>query len=106
VRLRWHFATSRGLANGAWFIDSVFITEPLCLPPVSNPIILNPAINGNLFTFSINTVTNRNYLIDYKTNLTDAAWQTMEVLPGNGSLQTISVPIDLSSRRFFRFRVE
>jgi hypothetical protein len=106
VRLRWHFAKSRGIPDGAWFIDSAFITEPLCLPPVSNPVILNPTLNGNLFRFSINTVTNRNYIIDYKTNLTDIVWQTLQVLPGNGSLQTISVPIELDSHRFFRFRVE
>lgn len=106
VQLRWHFAGVSGTTNGGWFIDSVFVTEPLCLPPVSNPVILNPALNGNFLTFAIDTVTNRNYLIESKTNLTDAVWQAVETLPGNGSQQVISVPIGPDSRRFYRFEVQ
>ncbi len=105
VQLRWHFAGSRGLINGDWFMDSVDITEPLCLPPVGNPIILSPALSGHLFSFGINTVASRNYIIEYKTNLTDAVWQTLESLPGNGSEQIVSVPIDQKSR-FYRFVVQ
>ena len=106
VQLRWHFAGVSGATNGGWFIDSVFVTEPLCLPPVSNPVILNPALNGNLLTFAIDTVTNRNYVIEYKTNLTEAAWQAVETLPGNGNQQVISVPIGPDRQRFYRFEVQ
>jgi hypothetical protein len=106
AQLRWHFATSQGMQGGAWFIDSVIITEPNCLPPVSNPIILNPALKGNVFTFAIDTVSNRNYVIEYKKDLTESVWQTLQILPGNGSRQTIQVPIDFQSRRFYRFHLQ
>lgn len=106
VQLRWHFASSRGLPGGAWFVDSVFITEPLCLPPVSNPVILNPVLSRSFFTFAINTVAGRNYIIEYKTNLTDATWQTQQTLSGNGSQQIISVPIGLDRQRFYRFHLQ
>jgi photosystem II stability/assembly factor-like uncharacterized protein len=106
AQLRWHFATSRGMPDGAWFIDSVFVTEPNCLPPVSNPVILNPALKGNFFTFAIDTVSNRNYVIEYKTDLMESVWQTLQILPGNGSRQTIQVPIDFQSRRFYRFHLQ
>ena len=106
AQLRWHLANASGLPDGGWNVDSVIITEPLCLPAVNNPVILNPALSGGMFTFAINTVTNRNYLIEFKTNLTDAAWQTAETLPGNGNQQIVSVPIEPDSHRFYRFAVQ
>jgi hypothetical protein len=106
LRLRWHFAKSGGSTNGAWFLDSVVITEPQCLPPVTNPVILNPALNGNFFTFTINTVSNRNYIIQFKTNLNDPTWQLLENRTGNGSPQVISVPTGGNAQRFYRFVVE
>ena len=105
VQLRWLFSGSRGMTNGAWFIDSVDVTDPVCLPPVTNPIIINPEASGHLFSFSINTVAQRNYIIEYTTSLTSGTWQTLESLPGNGSIQTISVPIG-STPMYFRFVVQ
>jgi hypothetical protein len=106
VQLRWVFATSRGMANGAWFVDAVDVSEPLCLPAVSNPIILNPMLQTNDFTFEINTVSNRNYVIQYKTNLTDALWQALETIAGNGNQQTISIPVAPTGHVFYRFSVQ
>jgi hypothetical protein len=106
VQLRWLFATSRGITNGGCFVDSVIVTEPLCLPPVGNPVILNPALNGDFFTFTINTVSNRNYIIQYTTNLANVVWQTFEIRAGNGSPQVISVPIHPDRQRFCRFVVQ
>jgi photosystem II stability/assembly factor-like uncharacterized protein len=106
VQLRWHFASSRGMTNGGWFIDSAFITETSCLPPVVDPRILNPRLNGNQFAFTINTVSNRTYYIQYRTNLTDDAWLTQQTVPGNGSPQIITVPLDPLKPRFYRFQVQ
>jgi hypothetical protein len=106
VQLRWHFAGSSGMPDGGWYVDSVLVTEPVCLPPVVNPVITNPSLTGNLFTFTIDTVSNRNYDIQWKTNLTDPTWQTMETLPGNGSQQVVSVPINPDKQRFYRFVVQ
>jgi hypothetical protein len=106
VQLRWRFASSVGMTNGAWFIDSVKITEPVCLPPVTNPVILNPRLIRGIFTFAINTVSNRTYVIEYKTNLTDNGWQIWETLAGSGNQQTISVPTSPDPKRFFRFVVQ
>ena len=106
VQLRWNFATAAGRPDGGWFIDSVRITEPQCLAPVTNPVILNPVALRNSFNFAINTVTGRTYIIEYKTNLDDPLWQTFQTLPGNGSQQTISAPINGLSRQFFHFRMQ
>jgi hypothetical protein len=106
IQLRWHFASVSGQTNGGWYVDSVLVTEPICLPPVSNPVILNPTRSGNLFTFAINTVNNRNYVIEYKTNLNDPNWQILETLPGNGNQQVITVPTGPDAQRFYRFVVQ
>jgi hypothetical protein len=105
VQVRWHFATSRGLANGGWFISPVLVTEPLCLPPVTNPLMVNPAVHDGLFMFGINTVTSRTYLVEFKTNLTDNAWQLFQTLSGDGTLQNVSVPSSSAPQSFYRFRV-
>ena len=105
VQLRWLFGSVRGMNNGGWFIDSVRMVDPVCLPAVSNPIIVNPALNGHNFTFGINTVSDRSYVIEYSTNLNGAVWQTLETLPGTNGLQTVSVPTG-SSVLFFRFIVQ
>lgn len=106
VRLRWHLATTVGQTNGAWFVDSVRVTEPNCRPPVVNPTILNPAVQGRAFTFSINTISSRNYVIEYKTNLTDTAWQTWQTVAGDGTQQTLSVPLTTARQQFFRLVVQ
>jgi hypothetical protein len=106
VQLRWHFAGSRGLAGGAWFVDTALITESICLPAVSNPVIVNPALVRGLFTFAINTVPGRNYVVEYKTNLTDPIWQTQQILSGNGSQQIVTVPANPDHQRFYRFHLQ
>ncbi len=73
---------------------------------MSNPVILNPALSGSFFTFAINTVAGRNYVVEYKSNLTDAAWQTYQVVSGDGSQHIISVPISLAAQRFYRFHLQ
>lgn len=106
VQLRWHFGSGFGMPGGGWFVDSVLVTEPICYPPVTNPVILNPSLSNNMFTFSVNTVTNRNFIIEYRSNLNQGTWQTLETLPGNNNLQTISVPIGPDNQRFYRFVVQ
>jgi hypothetical protein len=105
VQFRWHFGSLVGMTNGGWFIDTVRVIDPLCLPPVLNPVILNPTVTGNIFAFSINTVTNRTYILEYKANLTDPAWQFLQTLAGDGSQQTVQTSLTTPGQRFYRFRV-
>jgi hypothetical protein len=101
VRLRWQLATARGLANGFWFLDSILVTEPFC--PSRDLVIVNPLMRQGRFTFGINTETSHTYFIECKTNLTDAAWQFLQSIGGDGNLQTIVVPAT-GGQRFYRFR--
>lgn len=106
VQLRWRFATSRGMTNGGWYIDSVAVTDPQCLSPVTNPVIVNSGQTNSVFSFGINTVSGRTYVVEYKTNLNDSAWTFFENLNGNGSLQTVHVPVTSARQQFYRFHVQ
>jgi photosystem II stability/assembly factor-like uncharacterized protein len=105
AQLRWHFAGARGSTNGFWFLDTVQVTDTVCLPPVTNPVIINPALRNSSFTFDINTVTGRTYIVEYKTNLNDSVWQFLQNVNGNGTQQTVGIPITSSAQAFYRFRV-
>jgi hypothetical protein len=106
VKLRWRLATSTGDTNGFWSVDTALVTEPLCPPPVTNPVIVSPTLHSNTFSFSINTVSNRAYVVEVRTNINDLQWQYWQTLTGSGFLQTINVPVQNTSQRYFRFRLQ
>jgi hypothetical protein len=103
VRLRWRLGAARGLAGGFWYLDTVLLTEPFC--PSRDLEIVNPLIRQDRFTFGINTAPNHIYYIECKTNLTDAAWQFLQTVDGDGNLKTVVVPAT-GTQRFYRFRRE
>jgi hypothetical protein len=107
VQLRWRLATVFGRPDGGWWVDSIVVTDPQCLPPVANPVIYNWAIvEHSLFQFTFDTVSGRTYIVECKTNLDDAAWQTLQTVPGSGFPQTTLTPMDMTGHRFYRFRVQ
>jgi len=103
VQLRWHLTSGFSATNGAWFIDSVVVTEPLCVPP--GPFISASRTSQGL-ALSFNTTTNRNHTVEYKTNLTEAVWHTLQSLTGSGHQETVVSPIGQDRFRFFRLKVD
>ncbi len=108
VQLRWHFATSSTMPvpGGGWFIDAVSVSEAQCLPPVSDPVMLNPRVSRGQFEFDISTAPSRYFYVDYKTNLNDTAWTLLTTLNGDGTLQTVSNTVVGASQTYYRFRVQ
>ncbi len=105
VQLRWRLGTSVGSTNGGWFIDSVMVIDPTCPPPVTNPVMVNVRTQGQFILFSINTVSNRTYTIETKSNLTDSTWQALQSFVGTGGLQDISARMYNPGTGFFHFIV-
>ncbi|HSU56880.1 MAG TPA: S8 family serine peptidase [Candidatus Dormibacteraeota bacterium] len=70
--------------------------------PVLSAISATPAD----FTFSFETLPGKTYFIEYKDSLDDSAWQTLQSIPGDGGLNTVTSPISAMPQRFFRLRVE
>ena len=70
------------------------------------PEMLASAVNGDEFTCSFVTIDGKNYKVEFKDSLDDANWQTLQSIPGDGSVKTITNSIYPVPQRFFRLRVE
>jgi hypothetical protein len=69
------------------------------------PPSLASAASGNTVNLSFPSVTGHNYNVQYKTNLTDAVWQTLTTVSGTGT--NVVVPdITAPGARFYRLFVQ
>jgi uncharacterized delta-60 repeat protein len=77
----------------------------LFLDPQAPPL-MNPSRNDDLFRVSVPTLAGRFYLLEYKNTLSEASWQSLPAVKGNGAVKAISDTITNQSQRFYRLRVE
>ncbi|HZT22901.1 MAG TPA: hypothetical protein VFB55_08335 [Verrucomicrobiae bacterium] len=85
-----------GIQGGTFYVDNVyFYTAPS----------LAAGISGGQLTLSVPTRSGVNYTVQYKTNLTDATWQTLTNFTGDGSTPILSEPLDQPSR-FYRLMIQ
>jgi hypothetical protein len=61
--------------------------------PAPPAVILQPQTMGANFQFSFQTQAGLNHAIEYSTNLTQNVWQTYSTVAGDGTVQTISLPL-------------
>lgn len=73
---------------------------------VAAPTLTNPMLNGTTFTTSVASVRGKNYVLQYKTSLTDAPWIDLAAVPGNGSRITLTNAPVSSPQTFYRVLVE
>ena len=70
-----------------------------------NPPLLASTLSGNTVNLSFPSVNGHDYNIQYKTNLTDAVWQTLTTVPGTGT--NLLVPDAAADRaRYYRLFVQ
>lgn len=90
-----------GVTGGIFYIDNVYFYTA-AVPPASPTLtatLASPNVN-----LSFGTQSAYNYTVQYKTSLTDAAWQTLTNVVGTGS--TMAVPDSLANtNRFYRVYV-
>ena len=76
------------------------------LPNIISPTITSPALQGGTnFVFSFNTQIGSAYVVDFKTNLTDAAWKPLNTNSGTGGIITVTNAAN-STRGFYRVRLQ
>jgi hypothetical protein len=58
--------------------------------------------------FSFMTAPGSSYVIEYKNALDDPAWQTLQTIPGDGTVKTFEDPVPQPppSQRFYRVRIQ
>lgn len=64
--------------------------------------IVNFQHSGNTTTFSFPTQAGQTHIVQYKDNLNDAAWQTLEIIYGNGDTANITDATATGPTRFYR----
>jgi hypothetical protein len=67
--------------------------------------IRSATLNGPNFLVSFSTATGKNYTVQYKPGLTNAAWQNLSTIAGNGGIKTVT-NTGTASQRFYRLRAQ
>jgi hypothetical protein len=62
--------------------------------------------SSNLVIISIPTVTNRNYLLSYTTNLLDAIWTPLQTNAGTGDSIIFQEPTTNGPARFYKTELQ
>jgi PKD repeat protein len=100
-------------ANAGAFTNAVVFasnggasTNVLIGRAIDPPLILSASFNGSDFSFSFSTLAGFTYVVQYKDLLSDSAWQSLNSIPGDGTVKAVSLPIATAPQRFYRLLVE
>jgi len=86
--------------------NSITSTPAATLTLASSPSITSPAVPGHTnFVLSFNTQIGPAYVVDFKTNLTDATWKSLKTNSGTGSIITVTNTVN-SPSGFYRVRLQ
>ena len=99
------------LSEGAFSNVVVFVTDGGLSTNVvtgfgfGTPVIVQLTSSATEFTFSFATVPGKIYEVQYKDSLDAALWQTLQFVPGDGSLKTITNLTTTPAERYYRLSV-
>jgi hypothetical protein len=92
-----------GAQGGTFYVDNAYFYNS------TNVVQVGPTItammSGTNFNLSFPTQIGFTYTVQYKTNLTDAVWQTLTSFGGNGSNQQVNDPA-VQASRFYRLSIQ
>jgi len=110
---RWNFTwsnlvqgtfTLRADAAAAGVTNSATRVVQVVYAPIDQFKLIAPAKNGDTFSFSIQTLDGRTYVIDYTDYLANPDWHSLPNVNGDGSVQTVNDTAPGVPQRFYRFR--
>jgi Trypsin len=67
IQLRWRCGTDSSVSAAGWYVDTITLNAHQCCPAA--PLLIEPQISHNVFTFTLAGGAGRNYAIDGTTNL-------------------------------------
>jgi len=80
-------------------------SAPVMLSIPSSPAINPPAVTGTTFSLSYGSQFGPSYVVDFKTNLTDAVWKPLATNSGTGGTITVNTTA-AASHGFYRVRLQ
>lgn len=84
--------------------NSVFRTADVVFTPLDNFTLLAPAKVGNNFSFGIQTLNGRTYVVEFADTLVNPTWTPLPNVAGDGTLKTVTDSAPGVPQRFYRFR--
>lgn len=91
--------------NGETNLSSVTVSLSLT-NQLPRPDILSITQNGATATVTFSTVVGLGYTLEYKVNLSDAAWTSLGNIPGTGGPEALTDPAATIPARYYRIRAE
>ncbi len=85
---------------------SVTSSPAVSLSVAVSPTIASPSLSGTNFSLSYASQLGPQYVVDFKTNLTDAVWQHVVTNNGTGGVINVTVGNNTSPRGFYRIRLQ
>ena len=82
------------------------VTAPvdLTLVPLTLPVLYDVNASAGSFSFTVETKTGYDYVVEFKNNLNDPAWTPLVTVPGSGGPELIFDSAPLPQMRFYRVR--
>ena len=80
-------------------------TPAATLTHAVQPSIRSPSYSGGNFNLSYNSQLGPAYVVDFKTNVTDATWKPLKTNSGTGGIITVTV-VPNTPRGFYRVRLQ
>jgi hypothetical protein len=68
------------------------------------PCLLHPARKANRFSALVQTLSPRNYALEFKDSLLATNWTAVSTNAGNGALRMLTDPAATGAQRFYRMR--
>jgi hypothetical protein len=110
---RWDFTWSN-LVQGTFTIRADAVTggttnsatrvAQVVYAPIDQFRLISPSKSGDTFSFSIQTLDGRTYVVEYTDNLTTLDWHSMPNVNGDGTVKVINDTAPGVPQRFYRFR--
>jgi len=92
-------------ASEMWSQQEFFYVQVMAATPLA-PTLSAPQKSGGSFSAQVATAGGFTYYLEYKTNLTAAAWTVAAQTPGNGTNQTLTDATTTDAQRFYHLRVQ
>jgi hypothetical protein len=96
--------TNATLQFGARNDPFYFGLDDVSVMPIPNPTITGVALKGNGVTLTLNSLASLNYLLQYKTNLSQANWINLATNTAAGNILVLTNNPGGDPRRFYRIR--
>ena len=72
----------------------------------ARPALVLLVLDGTDFVFSFATIAGKTYAVEYKDSIEETVWQTLQTVPGDGTIKTVTNSVVSPTQRCYRLNVQ